>query len=64
MKWVCLALALTGCIWLGAGCVFNGDFAHDRQIVQDWQDDFHYIGQDFDYIYCLGGRSKLHRYTD
>ena len=64
MKWVCLTLAVACCVWLGAGCVFNGDFAHDRQILQNWEDDMHYTQQDFDYIYTIGRRSRLHRYTD
>ena len=64
MRLLVAVLVLGACLVVGSGCVFTLDKARNLQILQNWADDFHYIQQDFDYIYCLGQRSPLHRYQD
>ena len=64
MRWLLAGLVIAGCLLGIAGCAFTGNPVHDRMILQYWQDDMHYIQQDFEYIYAVRRRSPLHPYQD
>ena len=64
MRLLVAVMVLVGCLVLADGCVFTRDPARNHMILQNWEDDFHYIGEDFDYIYVIGKRSPLHRFQD